>query len=172
MAMKRFSILFAMLALTVGCSDSSSSPSQTANPTFSVDMRPSNEVPPVSGDESSGSGSMTITFIVTRDSAGNISAASASFVGTVQNFPAGMTLTAAHIHPGAAGVNGSPLVNLALSQGQIVFANGSGPLVINNITVLPEVAQQIINNPAGYYFNIHTAAHPAGVARGQLVRVQ
>jgi hypothetical protein len=32
------------------------------------------------------------------------------------------------------------------------------------------LAQTIINNPAGYYFNIHTAANPGGVARGQLVK--
>ena len=30
-------------------------------------------------------------------------------------------------------------------------------------------AQAIINNPAGFYFNVHTQAFQAGVMRGQLV---
>jgi hypothetical protein len=32
------------------------------------------------------------------------------------------------------------------------------------------LAQQIIDNPAGYYFNVHTALNPGGAVRGQLVR--
>jgi hypothetical protein len=32
--------------------------------------------------------------------------------------------------------------------------------------------QQIINNPAGFYFNAHSTLNPGGVARGQLVKVQ
>ena len=70
------------------------------------------------------------------------------------------------------GVNGSPLVSLALTQGQVSFPNGSGSLTVNSVSMTPEVAQQILNNPAGYYFNIHTALNPGGVARGQLTRVQ
>jgi hypothetical protein len=30
----------------------------------------------------------------------------------------------------------------------------------------------IMNNPAGYYFNVHTQQNPNGVMRGQLVRTQ
>ena len=173
--MKRLSVLVAVLALGVAaCSKSSTSPSTSTptNPTFTADLRPANEVPPITNSESSGSGSMTITFIVTRDSANNVTAATANFVGTFSGFPSGTTLTAAHIHPGAVGVNGSPLVSLALTQGQVSFPNGSGSLTVNSVSMTPEVAQQILNNPAGYYFNIHTALNPGGVARGQLTRVQ
>ena len=172
--MKRLSILVVMLALSVACSKSTTTPSTTTptNPTFTADLRPGNEVPAITNAESSGSGTMTITFIVTRDSANNITSANANFVGNFAGFPAGTALTAAHIHPGAAGVNGSPLVNLALTQGQIVFTNGSGSLTVTSVSMTPEVAQQILNNPAGYYFNIHTALNPGGVARGQLVRQQ
>jgi filamentous hemagglutinin family protein len=31
--------------------------------------------------------------------------------------------------------------------------------------------QAIINNPAGYYFNAHSAINTGGVVRGQLVKV-
>lgn len=172
--MKRLAVLLSVLALAAGCSKSSTSPSTSTptNPTFTADLRPANEVPPITNAESGGSGNMTITFIVTRDSSNNITAATANFVGNFQNFPAGTTLTAAHIHPGATGVNGSPLVNLALTQGQVVFANGSGSLTVGPVTMTPEVAQQILANPAGFYFNIHTALNPGGVARGQLNRTQ
>src|SRR5262245_10854618 len=107
--MKRLSMLVAMLALAGACSKSSTAPTTTTptNPTFTADLRPSNEVPAITNSESTGSGQMTITFIVTRDSANNITAATANFVGNFTGFPAGTALTAAHIHPGAAGVNGS-----------------------------------------------------------------
>jgi hypothetical protein len=39
-------------------------------------------------------------------------------------------------------------------------------------TVDPAVAQNIINNPSAFYFNIHSTLNPGGVARGQLVKVQ
>ena len=32
------------------------------------------------------------------------------------------------------------------------------------------IAQQIVNNPAGYYFNVHTDLNKGGVMRGQLVK--
>lgn len=172
--MKRLSVLAAILALAIGCSKSSTSPTPTTptNPTFTVDMRPANEVPPISNAESTGSGQMTITLVVTRDASNNITSATGTFIGNFQGFPAGTALTAAHIHPGATGVNGSALISLQLTQGQIVFTNGTGAISVTNIPVPAEQAQAIITNPAGYYFNIHTALNPGGVARGQLVRVQ
>jgi filamentous hemagglutinin family protein len=33
-------------------------------------------------------------------------------------------------------------------------------------------AQQIVANPAGYYFNVHTQLNPGGAVRGQLTRTQ
>ena len=30
--------------------------------------------------------------------------------------------------------------------------------------------QSIIDNPAGFYFNVHSSTNPGGVARGQLVK--
>jgi hypothetical protein len=167
-----FCAAIALLAAT-GCSSSSpSTPTTPTNPTFTVDMRPANEVPSITNAESTGSGQMTITFAVTRDAANNITSSTASFIGNFTNFPAGTTLTAAHIHPGAVGVNGSPLVNLNLAAGQVVFTNGTGSISVGGLNVPVEVTQQILTNPAGYYFNIHTALNPGGVARGQLVRTQ
>lgn len=167
-------VLVASAAVVAGCSKDSSpsSPSSPANPTFTADLRPANEVPPVTNAESGGSGQMTITFNVTRDSANNITAATVTFVGNFTGFPAGTTLTGAHIHPGVAGTNGSVAISTGIAQGEIVLTNGSGSMTKTVSVPDTALAQAIINNPAGYYFNIHTALNTGGVARGQLVRTQ
>lgn len=166
------SALGVIALLVMGCGSSSTSPSSPSQPTFTAQLLPSNEVPPAVGPETAGSGMMTITFNETKDAAGNVTAVSASFVGNCSGFPPGTKITAAHIHPGAAGAAGSPIISLALTQGQIVFTDGSGSIVVSSINVDAALAQAIIANPSGYYFNIHTAANPGGAARGQLVRVQ
>jgi len=54
-----------------------------------------------------------------------------------------------------------------------ILANGSGSFIKTNITPASlAVFDSIINNPAGFYFNVHSTLNPAGFARGQLVRVQ
>jgi hypothetical protein len=67
-------------------------------------------------------------------------------------------ITAMHIHPGVAGVNGSPVVDFAYSG------------VPDVVKCVPggAVTDQIAANPLGFYLNAHTAAFPAGAIRGQL----
>jgi hypothetical protein len=172
--MNRLPIVAVAVALfAAGCgSSSTTSPSSPSKPTFTADLRPSNETTPVTNAEASGTGNATITFDVTRDAAGNILTSSATFVVNMSGFPAGTGITGAHIHPGAAGTSGSVLVSTALASGEVVLASGSGSFtkVINIVDAAN--TQNIINNPAAFYFNIHTATNPGGVARGQLVKVQ
>jgi hypothetical protein len=40
------------------------------------------------------------------------------------------------------------------------------------VAVTAEIAQAIMNNPAGFYFNVHSAVNGGGVARGKLTRLQ
>lgn len=68
------------------------------------------------------------------------------------------TPTAAHIHTGAAGSTGAPLITLDVNQ----LTNGSTP-------VTQEVANQVTANPGGFYVNVHTSEFPNGAVRGQLV---
>jgi hypothetical protein len=169
---------FAALALTCalaafGCGDDDSptSPSGSAAPRFTAGLLPSNEVPPVTNADASASGNVVITMNNTRDGAGNITASRADFTVTLSGFPAGTTLTGAHIHPGAAGVNGGVIWNLALGTGEFVLPNGS--VTFTKTAVAPNdvaTAQAIINNPAGFYFNVHTTLNGGGAVRGQLVR--
>ena len=173
--MTRASVLTVILAsLAVGCGSSATAPTPTTppKPTFSAQLLASNEVPPISGAESGVSGSATITFDVTRDAANVITGGTATVVATLSGFPAGSTITVAHIHTGAAGVSGGVLVGLVPPAGSVTLTNGAGSFTQTSAAIDGPTATSIINNPAGFYFNVHTALNSGGVIRGQLVRTQ
>jgi hypothetical protein len=67
--------------------------------------------------------------------------------------------TAAHIHHGAAGVNGPVVVPLTAPVGGV--AAGCA-------TVEPTLAADIATHSGDYYVNVHTGLAPAGAIRGQL----
>jgi hypothetical protein len=173
--MKRLSIAVFGLLLAAGCSSSSSTPSTTAGTTttrFTATLSPAQEAPtPVTGPEASGSGVATIDFVITRDASNTITASVANFQVTMNGFPASTTsLTGAHIHPGATGAAGGVVVSTGIAPGDVPLVNGAGSFTRTGITMTAATAQSILDNPAGFYFNIHTAANPGGVARGQLVK--
>jgi hypothetical protein len=174
--MKRLAILtVASMIGAVGCGSSTTSPSSSSptKPTFTADLRPANEVPPISNAEQSGSGNATVTLDVTKDAAGNITGGTATFVVNLSGFPAGTPINIAHIHQAAAGTNGAIVFSTSLAAGEVTLATGSGSFVKAGIPPPdPAVLQAIINNPAGFYFNVHSTLNPGGVARGQLVKVQ
>jgi hypothetical protein len=174
--MKRLSVLTLALALAAaGCSKSSSpTAASPTKPTFTADLRPANENPPIGNAENTGSGTATVTFDVTRDANNNITGGTATFVVTLQGFPAGTQINIAHIHQGAAGTNGSIVFNTTLTAAEgAVLTNGSGSFTKAAITPGdPAIFNAVLANPAGYYFNVHTTLNPGGVARGQLSRVQ
>lgn len=171
---KRLLILATFLAVcgVAACDDGPNAPDgPPTTVVFTSNLSAANEIPAVTGAETSATGNVTITLNLTRDAAGTITAATANFAATLANMPAGSTLILAHIHPGAAGATGSPVVNTGLTAAAAIpVVNGGATLTFNNITVDPVVAQNIIDNPASFYFNVHSQANPGGVARGQLVR--
>ena len=174
--MTRLSLLAVALALVaVGCGSTSSttSPSTAAvNPMFTASLSPANEVPPVTNAESGVVGAATITFITTKDGSGNVTSATATFAVTLSGLPAGSTVNIAHIHEGASTCACPVVVNTTLAAGQVAVANGLASFTRDGIVVDAAVAQRIISNPAGFYFNVHSTLNSGGVARGQLVKLQ
>jgi len=161
--------LVSALALSAACNDSPTEPGDETI-RFTAQLSPANEVPPVTNAEVSGSGTVTIDFNINRNSSGTITSATADFQVTLNGFPAPTPLTMAHIHGGASGAIGDILVNTGLAPGEVSLANGSGSVTKTNVSVTANIAQDIISNPANYYFNVHSPLNPAGMARGQLVR--
>jgi hypothetical protein len=68
--------------------------------------------------------------------------------------------SAAHIHRGAAGEAGPPVVPLTAPD-----ATG---LSSTCVTVEAELMQELINDPQNFYVNVHTDDFPDGAVRGQL----
>jgi hypothetical protein len=176
--MKRLSILAAALSiLAMGCGTTTPTAASSTNPTtvkFTATLLPSNVVPAITNADASGRGTATITLNLTRDAAGTITAATANFTMDLNSFPAGTSVTNAIIHPGAAGANGGTVIQMGLGAGEIVLVNGTQTGIaktgVTAAGLTPAVAQDIINNPANYYFLVHTALNGGGAARGQLVK--
>ncbi len=78
-----------------------------------------------------------------------------------------------HIHTGAAGVGGPVFVDTKLTPAnQIPTPGGAATINFEGVDITQSQAQAVLNNPAGYYFNMHSPLNPGGVVRGQLVRVR
>lgn len=174
--MKKFTALaiagVAMLA--AGCGSTATAPTTTvtlpSSYTFTASLLPSNEVPAVTNAEQSGTGTVTITMNVTRDSASSITLATASFNVSLTGFPAGTTLTGAHIHQAGPGLTAGVIVNTGLASGEVVLTNGSGSFTKSSINVAVDVANNLISGSNGFYFNVHSTTNTGGVARGQLTK--
>jgi hypothetical protein len=174
--MKRFGLAICLIAaMAAGCDDDN--PNGPSNPNqviFTAQMNTANEVPALTDpSEAGGTATGVITFDLTRDSAGTITAATVNFRASLTGFPAGTFLRAAHIHTGAAGVSGGVLIDSGLtSTPGVTLANGTGNLDLNNTVSAQGVSQiqAIIDTPGNFYYNIHSNLNPTGVVRGQLVR--
>jgi copper(I)-binding protein len=87
---------------------------------------------------------------------------------SVSGFPAGSAFNNAHIHNGAAGVPAGVFVGTGLTAASFpAITNGSATFTVTQNATADQVSQ-ILANPAGFYFNLHTVANPGGVMRGQL----
>jgi hypothetical protein len=156
-----------------GCGSDSSSPSTPSQPNtinFTATLTPANEVPAITNAESTGRGTATIKFNVTRDSAGAIQSGNILFHYDLTGFPAGTTINLSHIHTGGPTVAGPILVNTGQTAATALgLPTGAGSYEVTATTDAATM-QSIIDNPANFYFNVHSSLNPGGVARGQLVK--
>jgi len=160
--MKRLAIAVSMLAIgTAGCGSSTPTNPSTFK-VFTVQILPSNEVPAVSNTENSGRG----TAVITVHSDTN----TVDFSFSLRDFPANTTVTLAHIHPGAAGVNGGALIGVPglAATTPLVLTNGTGTFVVAGVSSSATNIANVLAAPQNFYFNVHTTQNPGGVARGQL----
>jgi uncharacterized protein (TIGR03437 family) len=133
-----------------------------------VAMTTASEVPPVTNVSASGTG--TITVNPKRDPAtGTITGGSVTFTVSF-NFPGAVTFTGLHIHQAPAGTNGSVVINTGISgANSVTSASGTGILNYTVPNLSATLLQNLLNNPAGFYVNLHTTTQASGVIRGQLV---
>ena len=68
-------------------------------------------------------------------------------------------VTMAHIHAGAAGKAGDPVVTLKLDRDENIKGCTA---------VTPELAAALLAQPGDFYVNVHTNELPKGAIRGQL----
>jgi hypothetical protein len=174
--MKRLAAIGTALILAAACgSDSPTTPSGNTGPIiFTAQLSAASEVPPITNADANARGTVTITFNVPRDSAtGAVTGGgSVTFQAQLQGFPAGQVVRNAHIHTGAAGIPGGILVDTTLTSAAPITLDQSGTGTINltNSNLSQGDATNIVANPSGYYFNVHTVTNPNGAIRGQLSR--
>jgi hypothetical protein len=180
--LKRGFLVLMLAAAVAACDDDT--PTSPADPNlavFTAQLSATNEVPPVTNSEITARGDVRIEFRLTRDSGNNITGASVTFHVNLTGFPSGSTWTLAHIHEGITGVAGPVRVNTGVSPATAIpLVNGGATgQRFENITVVDtsgstalRTINEILNNPAGWYFNVHTALNGPGAVRGQLVRIQ
>lgn len=180
--MKRYVMAVCAGILAASCGGGPTTPSpgtplpNTIN--FTAALSSANEVPPITNADVNARGAARIQMNLTRDAAGAITGATWNFVFDLTGFPAGANVILAHIHEAAPGVVGGVVVNSGLTAGtSVVLGTGAqSNLTYNNLTASGstnpvQLAQRIIDNPNGFYFNVHTQLNPSGAVRGPLVRL-
>lgn len=134
--------------------------------TFFAELRPADMVPPIAGDEAGCAGQGRLVLKAKLDGT-RITAATAQILLFVTGCPPQTQITLAHIHKGAAGRTG----DVAIATGQerpTAVAQGGIGINVEDIAVETALVPDIVRDPAGYYLEVHSVLHPAGLMRGQL----
>lgn len=136
-------VLFAVVLVVGSCTDEGDE--------FEVELSGENEVcddPEACG----GSGSGTATIEIDSDE---------NEVCYTFELEGVEDVSAAHIHEGEEGQPGDPVVDLAY-QGDDTGADDCVDGVDEGLL------EDILDNPSGYYVNVHSEQYPDGAGRGQL----
>jgi len=158
---------FAILAAVVsaGCGDTR--PSTSAVNSFGAPLSLSSAAPLVQVLGFSPSGNVTMMLTTTTNHENDITAGTATFTGNLSGFSAVSQITSAHVNSGAAGTTGPVVIDLQIQNGQVNTDLNGAASFSATVPVSASTASAILANPAGYYFEVDTAAFPAGLLRGQ-----
>ena len=146
-----------------GAAATQAGPRSSATPVFKLHLKPSQEVPPIRGLRADAVGN--VTFDLTRDSAGAITAGEVIFYFNYR-FPGSVQIVGLHIHQGKKGVNGAIVVDSGVAA--FTDADGEGNVTAVVTGVAPATLQAILDKPRDYYVNLHTSDHPDGALRDQM----
>ncbi len=135
---------------------------------FLATLSPENEVPPVATEASANA---IITFHIRRDDNGDIVSAIADFDADYE-LPAADMATGFHIHEGAVGTNGAIVIDTGLSASEPADLELSGSLSRQVEVEDLETLEDLMDDPSGFYVNLHTPANPDGLFRGQLSQAE
>ena len=174
--MSRLYLSIFALGLTlaaVGCGkDTPATPTPAADPKFTATLSPANETTAVVGGDVTGSGTVTVTVHATKD-------ASRQCHGSDRGLHRdAVRLSSRNGADRRAYSSQAPLASRAAWSGawvwrrwRVTLPNGSTTFTKTAVTPTDvATAQGVLNNPAGYYFNVHTTVNTGGAARGQLVK--
>ena len=156
-------LLVGLLALGLPGGATAKKPTLSATPVFKLRLKPSQEVPPIKGLNADAVGS--VTFDLERSSAGAITSGEVIFTFNY-SFPGAVTITGLHVHQAAKGVNGAIVISSGV--GAIADADGQGNVTAVVTGTSPATLQAILDNPRGYYVNLHTSVNAAGAMREQM----
>ena len=120
-------------------------------------------MPPIEGLKADAAGS--VTFDLERSGTGAITSGEVIFYFNY-SFPGAVTITGLHVHQAAKGMNGAIVISSGI--GAIADADGQGNVTAVVTGTPPATLQAILDNPRGYYVNLHTSVNPAGAMREQM----
>lgn len=138
---------------------------------FQAALSPSAETPqPIS--VSMASGASLVRIHIRRSDTGEFMQAAVDF-DTTLTVVQEQNLVNMHIHRGAAGVGGPVVIDSVFGSPIPVEAGGTARIIRQFIVAADnangiDTIEALLANPEGYYVNVHSSAHPPGVARGQL----
>ena len=135
-------------------------------------MSATEEVPPLAGID--GSASAQVTLNIRRSDEGEMVSAFVTFTVNVNMQGQGdVTLVGMHIHEAPLGVNGGIRIRSSLDfGGEPVVAIGGSARIWSQSEIVDSdglaTVGRLLDDPAGFYVNIHSESSRRGLLRGQL----
>ena len=135
----------------------------------SAPLSPSAVFPPQ--EDVDAGGEAVILIHLKRDSGGALIQAILDFRLEFASEAPG-TVTKLHLHRAGLATKGPVVINADLGP-EVAFEAGDTSLFRQKIVIDQDgldAVEDILANPSGFYLNVHSAANPDGMIRGQLMR--